>query len=173
MGLYKYLTNSWRKPTKEIKDAQKQRLIKWRREPSLVKVEKPTRIDRARRLGYKAKQGFVVVRVKISKGGREKPRPNKGRKPKRMGVNKITASKSHGWIAEERAARRFNNLEVLNSYYVGDDSVHAWYEVIMVDPLHGSIAKDKDVKWITSNKQKRRAFRGLTSKGKKGRGLRK
>ncbi|MCK5626760.1 50S ribosomal protein L15e, partial [Candidatus Bathyarchaeota archaeon] len=37
--------------------------FKWRREPAILRVEKPTRIERAKRLGYKAKQGFVVVRA--------------------------------------------------------------------------------------------------------------
>ena len=172
MGLYKYLTKLWRKPTDEIKDVRKKRLIEWRKQPSIVRVDKPTRIDKARRLGYKAKQGFVIVRVKVKKGGREKPRPRKGRRPKRMGVKKYTPAKSHQRIAEERAARKYRNLEVLNSYYVGDDSVQEWYEVIMVDPYHPAIRKDKDIKWIAEKQHRGRAFRGLTSAGKKGRGLR-
>ena len=171
MGMYKYLTKIWRQPTKEIKDLRRKRMIEWRKEPTITKVEKPTRIDKARRLGYKSKQGFIVVRVKVKKGGRQKARPNKGRRPKRMGAKKYTASKSHRGIAEERAAKRYSNLEVLNSYYVGDDSVHTWYEVILVDPVHTAIAKDKDVGWITDNKHRGRAHRGKTSAGRKSRGL--
>lgn len=165
--MYKYLTNTWRKPTKEVEKIQKDRLIQWRKENTITKAERPTRIDKARRLGYKAKPGFVIVRAKVSKGGRSKARPNKGRKPKRMGVLKITAAKSHQWIAEGRVARVFKNLEVLNSYLVGDDSVHVWYEVILVDPLNPSILSDKNLKWITQNKHKRRVYRGLTSAAKK------
>ena len=172
MGVYKYITKNWRKPTKELKAIKKQRMIEWRKQPSIIRIEKPTRIDKARRVGYKAKQGFVIVRVKVSKGGSEKPRPNKGRRPKRMGVKKLTPTRSHATIAEQRASRKFKNLEVLNSYYAGDDSLSAWYEIIMVDPSQTKIMKDKDVKWIVENKQTRRVFRGLTSSSKRSRGLR-
>ena len=41
---------------------------------------------------------------------------------------------SYKWIAESRAAKYYNNLEVLNSYEVGKDGQHYFYEVIMVDP---------------------------------------
>jgi large subunit ribosomal protein L15e len=88
-----------------------------------------------------------------------------------MGVNLITAGKSIQRIAEERAAKRFPNLEVLNSYWVGQDGKAKWYEVILVDPHHPSIINDKNLNWIS--KTVGRAFRGKTSAGTKGRGIRK
>ena len=33
----------------------------------------PSRPDKARRLGYKAKQGYVVYRIRVRRGGRKKP----------------------------------------------------------------------------------------------------
>ena len=75
------------------------------------------------------------------------------------------------WIAEERAARKFPNLEVLNSYYVGEDGVHKWYEIVMVDPHHPVIKKDKKINWICDPASRGRAFRGKTSAGKESRGL--
>jgi large subunit ribosomal protein L15e len=72
-----------------------------------------------------------------------------GRRQKRMGVSKYTPSKSIKLIAEERVARKYPNLEVLNSYWVWEDGVSKWYEVILVDPSHPSIKSDKDVGWIT------------------------
>jgi len=171
-GMYHYIAELWKKPSDgELRELMKERLIKWRRQPAVVRVEKPTRVDRARSLGYKAKLGFIVVRVRVRKGGRRRPRPNKGRRPKRMGVYGYAPAKSIRLIAEERAARKYPNLEVLNSYYVGEDGVYKWYEVILVDPNHPAIKSDKDVKWITSHRG--RVFRGLTSAGKKMRGLRK
>ena len=112
--------------------------------------------------------GFVIVRVRIRKGGRKKLKPARGRRPKRYGRTRYSPSLGLQAIAEQRANRKFPNLEVLNSYYVGDDSVYEWYEVIMVDTHHPAIIKDKDVE---IQNQRRRAFRGLTSAGKRARGL--
>ncbi len=153
-------------------DLWRARLAEWRTQPSVLRIERPTRPDRARELGYKAKQGFVVVRVRIRKGGRRKPRPRSGRKPAGMGVKKLTPGKSLRWIAEERAARRYPNLEVLNSYYVAEDGTHKWFEIIMVDPNHPAVRSDPDVSWIAGKCNRGRVFRGLTSAGKKSRGLR-
>lgn len=170
---YKYISKAWEKPEASfVKDLMWQRLIEWRKQPSIVRVEKPTRLDRARKLGYKAKQGFVMARVRIRRGGLNRPRPRSGRKPKRMGSAKYKPAKSLKLIAEERAARKFPNLEVLNSYWIGEDGRYKWYEIVMVDPSHPVIKVDKDVSWICEKAHKRRVFRGLTSSGKKVRGLR-
>jgi large subunit ribosomal protein L15e len=72
-------------------------------------------------------------------------------------------------IAERRAARKFPILEVLNSYNVGRDGNYNYYEIILVDKHHPSIQNDRDVSWVVN--QRRRAFRGLTSAGRKSRGL--
>ena len=148
------------------------RVMKWRRQPAVLRVDKPTRLDRARRLGYKAKQGFVVARVRVRRGGLRRKRPKAGRRPKRMGVTKFKPAKSLRLIAEERTARNFPNLEVLNSYWVWEDGRYKWFEVIMVDPNHPVIQSDKDVNWICEKTHRRRVFRGLTSAGKEVRGLR-
>jgi large subunit ribosomal protein L15e len=89
-----------------------------------------------------------------------------------MGVKKFKPAKSMRLIAEERAARKLPNLEVLNSYWVGEDGRSKWFEIIMVDPHHPAITADKDINWISQKQNKRRVFRGLTSAGKKVRGLR-
>lgn len=174
LNLYKALRNLWKKGGEEMEKLEKERLIEWRSQPAVVRIERPTRLDRARALGYKAKQGFVVVRVRVRKGG--KPRRlyerSGGRKPSSAGLLRFTSRKSDRWIAEERAARKFPNLEVLNSYYVGEDGQYKWFEVILVDPHHPNIKADPQISWITSGKHRRRVFRGLTSAGKKSRGLR-
>jgi len=171
---YKYIAEAWKKPEKSFVDElMRQRLIEWRKQPTVVRVEKPTRLDRARKLGYKAKQGFVIVRVRVRRGGLRKQRPKSGRRPKRMGVSKYKHAKSLRLIAEERAARKFPNMEVLNSYWVGEDGRFKWFEVIMVDRAHPAIKSDKDINWICQKQHRGRAFRGLTSAGKKVRGLRK
>jgi len=145
-------------------------LIEWRRQRTATRIEYPTRLERAHRLGYKAKKGFVIVRVKVGKGGmRRRLYGRRGRKPKKAGLVKFTPGKGLRWIAEERAQKHYPNLEVLNSYYVAEDGVHKWFEVIMVDPRRPEIAKDKNVKWLASPKHRRRVYRGLTSAGKQAR----
>ncbi len=163
MKMYGYLNEFWREKDEIFERVVKERLIEWRKEPAIVRVEKPTRIDRARSLGYKAKLGFIVVRVRVRKGGRRKPRPKMGRRPKRMGIKKISPQKSKRWTAEERANRKYPNLEVLNSYKVGEDGRYHYYEVILVDPHNPVIKNDPDINWICSSKHKGRVYRGKTS----------
>ena len=161
---YKYMADAWKRPEDSyVKDLMQERVIKWRREPAIIRIDKPTRLDRARRLGYKAKRGYVIVRVRVRRSGFSKPRPRSGRRQKRMGVKKIKLAKSLRLIAEERAARRFPNLEVLNSYWVWQDGRFKWFEVIMVDRTF--------LPELKIGKGRGRVFRGLTSAGRKVRGL--
>jgi len=171
-SMYKYIGLAWHKPEKSgVDELQWSRMIEWRREPTITRIEKPTRLDRARALGYKAKQGIIVVRARVRKGGLRKRAIVKGRKPRSKGIVKITMAKSIQRIAEERAQKHYPNLEVLNSYWVGTDGKHKYYEVILVDPSHPSIKSDKNLNWIIEPQHKKRVYRGLTSAGKKGRGL--
>ena len=170
--MYKYIRELWKKPRESMKDVVMEKLIAWRREPSIIKIEKPTRLDRARAVGYKAKQGYIVARVKVKKSRRMRPLIKKGRRPKARRRKKVVG-KSYQWIAEERVAKKFKNLRVLNSYFLLKDGLYKWYEVILVDPNHAVIKADKKINWICENKQKGREARGLTSAGKKSRGLRK
>ncbi len=165
--MYKYIRELWRKPTTAL---LRTRLIKWRKEGSFVKLEKPTNLARARQLGYKAKQGYVLIRVKLPRGGRMRPLIKKGRRSKHRRRLKILA-KNYQQVAEERASKKFTNLEVLNSYQLAKDGKFYWFEVILVDPNHPVIKTDKKINWIAN--QKGRVNRGLTSAAKKSRGLNK
>ncbi len=185
-SMYKYIGDFWKnRNSPEFKDLMRQRIIQWRREGATERVERPTRLDRARALGYKAKQGYVIVRARVRRGGRRKQRPVRGRKSRNMGVNKITPKKSIKVIAEERVGRRYSNLEVLNSYWVGQDGKHKFFEIILIDPQHPVIAKDPRTSWISLKElrgedvfyiknpvHRGRVHRGLTSAAKKSRGLR-
>jgi large subunit ribosomal protein L15e len=152
--MYKYLKDAWKRPEASyVKEMMRERAILWRKQPSVVRIEKPTRIDRARGLGYKAKKGFVIVRARVRRGGRRKLRPVLGRRQKRMGVKKFTPAKSIQLIAEERSARKYPNLEVLNSYWVWQDGRYKWFEIIMVSPDHPAIRTDKHVGWVAGNPQ--------------------
>lgn len=168
--MHKYLANLWKKPMESLGEIQKSRLTEWRKQGTVVRIDRPTRIDRARNLGYKAKQGFVVARVRVKKGKRKRQKPSGGRVPKKAG-RFFTLNMSKQVVAEQKAARKFPNLRVLSSYYVGEDGANKWFECILIDPNHPTIKKSRETNWICSGKQKGRAFRGLTSAGKKSRGL--
>lgn len=169
---YKYLADAWKKPDRSFQSPSWHRLIAWRAGESFVRVEKPLRLDRAHNLGYKAKQGFVIVRARVRRGGLRKKRFDGGRMPSKMGVAKITQKKSIQWIAEERTARRYPNMQVLNSYWVGEDGLHKYYEIILVDPHHPAIANDNQYNFLADPSNKKRVLRGKTSAGQKVRGLR-
>ncbi len=165
-----------KKRTKELKrkyrkESLRKRRSEWKKGPAIDRIENPSKPDRAREMGYKEKQGVVMARARVRRGGRRKKRPVKGRRPKRMGVSKITPGKSIQLIAEERAARKFPNLEILNSYKVGEDGEYHYFEIIMLDPNHPVIQNDPDFEWVTDSSHKGRVFRGLTGEGKSSRGI--
>ena len=167
-GTSYYLRQAWKKPDSEV---MKSRLIQWRAGNSIEKVDNPLRLDRARALGYKAKRGIIIVRVRVKRGGRRRQRHGvKGRKSTKQTIRK-TLKMNYQQVAEIRAARKYLNLEVLNSYKVGKDGKHYYFEVILVDPSKPEIKNDRTLSWITNGKNSKRAERGLTSAGKKARGL--
>jgi len=171
-NLYGHVKAAWKNPRKSwLKDVRQQRMVEWRRSESFVRLERPTRIDRARTLGWRAKPGFVVVRARVRRGGLRKHNPMGGRHPKRRGMLKITMAKSIQRIAEERVAKRYPNMEVLASYWIGEDGMHKYYEVLLVDPAHPVIRADPKIRWIAEPQHTGRVYRGLTPAGKKGRGL--
>lgn len=153
MNTYLQLRKRWQDNGFDLKI----RMIKWRREPATIRIEKPTRLDRARSLGYKAKKGIFIVRQKVLRGGHTKSLL-KGRRTRRRSKT-LNLMKNYQSIAEERAVKHYKNCEVLNSYYVAQDGKQYWYEIIMADRTQYGLPKGK-------------AFRGLTSAGKKSRGLR-
>jgi large subunit ribosomal protein L15e len=170
---YRYMARSFQETLgDEGSERRHERLLTWRREHTVTRLERPTRLDRARAIGFRAKGGFVVVRVRVRRGGQRKRAIIAGRRPKHKGVNKMTLAKSLRWIAEERAQKHYPNLEVLNSYWVGEDGKQKFFEIILVDPASPEILADSKLAWIAAPNQKGRVYRGLTSAGKEGRGLR-
>jgi large subunit ribosomal protein L15e len=170
---YRYMSQAFRATLgHEGAELRHLRLLTWRREPTVTRLERPTRLDRARAVGYRAKGGYSIVRVRVRRGGQGKRAIIAGRRPKHKGILQMTLAKSLRRIAEERAAKHYPNLEVLNSYWVGEDGKQKFFEVILVDPHHPEIESDPKISWITNPSEKGRVFRGLTSAGTEGRGLR-
>ena len=136
----------WLKMLKENPMELRQRAVVWRNQNAVTRVEKPSRIARARRLGYKAKQGIIVIRMRVGTGGMRKQRPRGGRRPKHLGVTKIKADVSMKQVAERRVLERYPNMKLLGSYFLYKDGMHYWFEVILADPSHPRIAKDKEIR---------------------------
>merc|ERR1712032_926515 len=158
MGAYKYLEElSKRKQSDALRFLLRVRAWEYRQLPKVIRVTRPTRPDKARRLGYKAKQGYVIFRAAVRRGGRKRPN-GKGivyGKPKHQGIM-LKAKRNLRSVAEERVGRVCGNPRVLNSYWINQDATYKYFEIILVDPVH-----------------KHRELRGLTSAGRKYRGLRK
>ena len=161
MGAYKYIQKTIQTERKERSDVYRGRIAAWRKENTITKVERPTNLPRARTLGYKAKQGYIIVRVKVKRGRRKRPKPKGGRHEKHN-FRFISPGASHQAMCEQKANRKYPNMEVLNSYWIGEDGQYKFYEVILADPSK---------KGVTTKAVGRfgRAFRGLTSAGKKAR----
>jgi large subunit ribosomal protein L15e len=176
MGAYKYLQELWNKKQSDVmRFVLRLRTWEYRQLPAIHRATQSSRPDKAHRLGYKAKQGYVIYRVRIKRGDRKK-RVAKGinyGKPKNAGIRQQKFVRNLRSVAEERAGRKCGGLRVLNSYWVGQDAVNKWFEIIMVDPMHTAIRNDPKINWICDTTHKHREMRGLTSAGRKGRGLHK
>ncbi|KAI8372443.1 ribosomal protein L23/L15e core domain-containing protein [Blakeslea trispora] len=151
MGAYKYLEELSRKKQSDVsRFLLRVRCWEYRQLNVIHRASRPSRPDKARRLGYKAKQGFVIYRIRVRRGGRKRPVP-KG-------------------ATYERVGRKCANLRVLNSYWINQDATYKYFEVILVDPSHKAIRRDARINWIANPVHKRREARGLTAVGKKSRG---
>ncbi len=146
MNMYTRVASTWRKMWKEHSDELKAKAMEWRRQPTMLRIERPSKIDRARRLGYKAKQGFIVVRIRVGRGGMRKQRPKAGRRPKHFGVVRIKQSDNMQKVAERRVGEKHVNMKVIGSYYLYKDGKNYWFECILVDKNHPAVFKDIELK---------------------------
>ena len=158
---YTYIQQAIEKSCKERSADYRSKIMHWNREPVVSRVERPSNLTRARTLGYKAKQGYAIVRVRIPKGRRKRRHMMGGRKSRHRYLF-VQPQLSHQTIAEQRVNRIYKNMEVLNSYWVGEDGNYKFFEVILADP---TLVK------VFATRRLGRAFRGLTSTGRKARGL--
>jgi large subunit ribosomal protein L15e len=169
MALYKYLRETWKKRRETDSKLWTNRMTEWSTSNSTVRIERPTRLDRARSLGYRAKTGFILLRQRVPRNKRQRVIRKKGKRSKHSGV-RLNLDKSYQVIAEQRSVKKYPNCEVLNSYYLANNGKYFWYEVILVDRAHPQILSDSRINWISRHKG--RVHRGLTSAAKKSRGLR-
>lgn len=137
---------TWLKMWQENSTILRDKAVLWRKQNAIIRLEKPSRIQKARRLGYKAKQGIIVIRMRVGTGGMRKKRPRGGRRPKHLGVTRIKADVTMQQVAERRVLQRYPNMTLLGSYYLYKDGFHYWFEVILADPAHPRISKDKELR---------------------------
>jgi large subunit ribosomal protein L15e len=175
MVAYTFINEIWRKKQSDIMSFLLQiRAWEYRNLPGVYRIRKPSRPEKARQLGYKSKQGFVIYRVRIRRGNRKKPVPkgNTSGKPKNHGINQLKHSRNKRSLAEEKVGKICGNLRILNSYWINEDSTFKFFEVILIDPSHRCIRTDFKINWICLPNSKHRELRGITSAGRKYRGLR-
>jgi ribosomal protein L15E len=101
---YKYISELWKKKQSDVlRFLLRVRCWEFRQLPSLCRVPRPSRPDKARRLGYKAKQGFVIYRVRVRRGGRKRPVHKARARPRaRAGLLR----RRRGWRRSGRRAWR-------------------------------------------------------------------
>ena len=136
----------WLQMWKDNSIELRNRAIIWRRQNAMLRIDRPSRLLRARRLGYKAKEGIIVVRMRVGMGGMRKQRPRGGRRPKHLGVTRIKADINMQQVAENRTLEKYANMKLLVSYFLYKDGHYIWYEIILADPSHPRIAKDKELR---------------------------
>jgi len=168
------LEELWKKKQSDVlRFLQRIRCWELRQLTAVHRATRSTRPDKARRLGYKAKQGYVIYRCRVRRGGRKRP-VSKGivyGKPKTQGIMHLKFERNLRSKAEERVGRRCGNLRLLNSYWINQDATYKYFEVILVDPNHAAIRRDPRINWIVRPVHKHRELRGLTATGRKSRGL--
>ena len=121
----------WHKMWKENSPELRARAILWRKEDAATRIERPSRLLRARRLGYKAKQGIVVIRMRVGSGGMRRQRPRGGRRPKHLGVTRIKQDDDMKTVANRRVLEKYPNMKLLGSYFLYKDGKHYWYEAML------------------------------------------
>lgn len=174
MSAYEYMAQIHRhKQSDVMRYLLRMRCWEYRQRNMIHRAERSTCPDKARKLGYVKKQGVVIYRVRIRKGGRRKL-ARKGKvngKPSNHGIHQQKQKKSLHALAEIKVGKKYGSLRVLSSYWVGQDATYKYYEVIMIDPMVENIRRDSRLNWLCSNKKKHRECRGLTPATRKSRGL--
>lgn len=84
-----YIEELWKKKQSDVlRFLLRVRCWEYRQLPAVSRLTRPSRPDKARRLGYKAKQGYVIYRARVRRGGRKRP------------VNKVCADGAQHAAAE-------------------------------------------------------------------------
>ena len=159
MGAFKYLEELWKKKQSNVmKFILRMRAWEFRQLPAIHRCGRPSRPDKARRLGYRRKQGYCIYRVRVRRGGRKR-RVAKGisyGKPVVAGINHLKSNVNLRSLAEQRVGKKVGGLDLLNSYWAAQDATYKYYECIMVDIAHAAIRNDPRINWLCDTAHKNR-----------------
>merc|ERR1711879_485521 len=92
MGAHKYIEELQKKKQSDVMQfLLRVRCWELRQLNVVHRASRPSRPDKARRLGYKAKQGYVIYRVRVRRGNRKRPAPKGATygKPVNQGINQL------------------------------------------------------------------------------------
>jgi large subunit ribosomal protein L15e len=113
MGAYRYMQELYRKKQSDVmRYLLRIRVWQYRQLTKMHRAPRPSRPDKARRLGYRAKQGFCIYRICVRRGGRKRP-VAKGityGKPKSHGVNKLKPYRKLQSVAEVSIKHEKNEI---------------------------------------------------------------
>ncbi|MFH1106834.1 MAG: 50S ribosomal protein L15e [Candidatus Micrarchaeota archaeon] len=132
MGAYSYMRKSFQETFKTRAQHLRRRMSLWRKQRTVERIEHSSDLPRARALGYKAKRGIYLARVRIRRGKRVRDKPDQGRKPGRS-VKRINPGRSLSYYAMNKTRTKFPNLVPKAAYWVGEDGMFKYFEVIMRD----------------------------------------
>merc|ERR1712083_388761 len=108
MGGYKFMQELARKKQSDtVRFIQRTRTWQLSHLKGIHRATRPTRPEKARRLGYRAKQGYAIFRVRMRRGGRRR-RVAKGctyGKPVTHGVNHLKPKRNHQAAAELKCGK--------------------------------------------------------------------
>jgi len=174
MGAHLYQQSLWRhKQSDAMRYQLRLKCFNLRQREQVHRLTRPSVPARARSLGYKAKQGYVIISVAVTKGTAKRNEKHGliCGKPATLGITARRKSISLQTIAEQRVGKKYPSLRVLNSYWSAEDGQTKFYEVICIDPMHNAIRNDSKINWICAGIKKHREARGLTSASRSSRGL--
>eukprot|EP00917_Polyrhabdina_sp_WS-2016_P004409 GHVP01010062.1.p2 GENE.GHVP01010062.1~~GHVP01010062.1.p2 ORF type:complete len:203 (+),score=27.69 GHVP01010062.1:8-616(+) len=173
MSSSKYIQELYKKKQSDVmRYILKLRCWEYRQRSEIETSSSSVRPEKARLLGYKKKLGYTICRVRIRRGGRKVNKKARAKgKPINHGIKKRKIKENLQALAEKKAGKFCSNLRLLNSYWVAEDPTYKYYESILIDPQHNSIRNNKEINWICNGKHKHRESRGLTSAGRKHRGI--
>lgn len=102
-----YVEELWKKKQSDVlRFLLRVRCWEYRQLPGIVRLTGPSRPDKARRLGYKAKQGYVIYRIRVRRGGRKKPVSKVGSPPHspiKYGLSPLNLNGKQITISEQSA----------------------------------------------------------------------
>lgn len=129
MGSFKYIRDNERAIYRD-RARKRELLLNAENGPIMRRVDGPTKLARAKMLGYHAKPGYAVVRIRVAKGSFRRPRPMHARRPSKTGIYFNLANNKQR-VAELRAARAHSNMDIVGSYFLIENGQYKWFEVIM------------------------------------------